>query len=67
MSEFSLKVLSRVPDAHCLQGMPKAGFTLERFWIKTVQIDSVLTYRLHTNDENAREKRSHPNPLLKVD
>ena len=47
--------------------MIKAVFTLECFWTKTVQIDSVLTYHLHTNDENAREKRSCPNLLLKVD
>ena len=44
-----------------------AAFTLERFWTKTVQINTALTYRLHKNDEIARGKRSLPNPQLKVD
>ena len=32
-----------------------------------MQIDTVLTYRLHKNDENARGKPSLANPQLKVD
>ena len=32
-----------------------------------MQIDTVLTYCLHKNDENARGKRSLPNPQLKAD
>ena len=44
----------------------QTAFTLEGFMTKMVRIDTVLTYRLHTNNENAREKRLLPNPLLKV-
>ena len=32
-----------------------------------MQIDTVLTYRLHTNNENVREKQLLSNLLLKVD
>ena len=42
-------------DVATKRSLYKAAFTLEWFWTTTVQIDTVLTYRLHTNNENARQ------------
>ena len=43
---------------HVTYATTQVAFTLERLWTKMVQINTILIYHLHINDENARGKRS---------